>query len=308
MENKPGNAPKGRRPLDIIYPVALVLLAGFAIFMTFKNQELEKEKVTILEDCANTEQEKALVVDQLTDLQEEFGTLQTDNEALQAEIDSQRVHIAELLKEAEKHKDDAYIIYKLKKEAATLREIMKGYLHTIDSLNTLNITLREEKSQVERALSSEKQRTSNLESEKESLAEKVKIGSKLEAMEMVSIAQRVKSNGVHRPTTKAIKAEKIKTCLSLSRNEVLEPGKKIVYLRIQTPDGKILSLGEDEKNLFDYEGVRGLYSVKKVVDYQNQELPLCMYWEVKSALPAGEYEVAAYVDEMLIGTTKFSLK
>ena len=29
----------------------------------------------------------------------------------------------------------------LKKEAETLRGIMKGYIHTIDSLNTLNINL-----------------------------------------------------------------------------------------------------------------------------------------------------------------------
>lgn len=308
MENTPTTGPSGRRPLDIIYPVAIALLLGLSGFLFWQNQEAAKEKVAILEDCQNTEQQKELVVGQLADLQSEFSDLETDNEDLQAEIDSHRVHIEELMKEAERHKDDAYIIYKLKKEAASLREIMKGYLQTIDSLNTLNITLREEKGQVERALSSEKKRSTNLESEKADLAEKVKIGSRLEALEMVSIAQRVKSNGVHRPTAKAIKAEKIKTCFTIGRNDVVDPGQKLVYLRIQTPAGKILALSEDEKNLFDYEGVRGLYSLKKVVDYQNQELPLCMYWEVNSILPAGKYEVKAYIDGMLIGTSSFELK
>ena len=35
-----------------------------------------------------------------------------------------------------KSKKDWRQIYKLKKEAETLRGIMKGYIHTIDSLNT----------------------------------------------------------------------------------------------------------------------------------------------------------------------------
>ncbi|HLP14266.1 MAG TPA: hypothetical protein VK177_20205 [Flavobacteriales bacterium] len=43
----------------------------------------------------------------------------------------------------EKLLSQEYIVVKLKKESETLRAIMKSYIHTIDSLNTLNVELME---------------------------------------------------------------------------------------------------------------------------------------------------------------------
>ena len=67
---------------------------------------------------------------------------------MQLDIDAKRERIEELIKEAAKHKGDATIISKLKKETQTLRSIMQSYVRTIDSLNTLNQTLEAEKKTV----------------------------------------------------------------------------------------------------------------------------------------------------------------
>ena len=60
-------------------------------------------------------------------------------------INQQREKINNLISKVEKlngkSKRDWRKIFSLKKEAETLRGIMKGYIHTIDSLNTLNINL-----------------------------------------------------------------------------------------------------------------------------------------------------------------------
>ena len=81
-------------------------------------------------------------------LQKDYGNLQTNDKALQAEIDAKKAEITQLLEDAEKHKGDAYIISKLRKETESLRQIMRGYVRTIDSLGTLNKTLIVEKNNV----------------------------------------------------------------------------------------------------------------------------------------------------------------
>ncbi|MGZ3900941.1 MAG: hypothetical protein ACXVNQ_10855, partial [Bacteroidia bacterium] len=103
-------------------------------------------------------QEKSKVVDQkvitetiiverdnvkldLVNLKKDYENLKVNDALMQKDINEKKQRIEELIKEAEKHKGDAYIIAKLRKETETLREIMKGYVRTIDSLNTLNISL-----------------------------------------------------------------------------------------------------------------------------------------------------------------------
>jgi hypothetical protein len=50
------------------------------------------------------------------------------------------------------------------------------------------------------------------------------------------------------------------------------------------------------------------YSLKREVDYQNANLDLCMYADVKEELKAGTYIVKVYADKALIGKSTFTLK
>src|SRR2546430_1581653 len=96
---------------------------------------------------------------ELKQLKSEYDNLKTNNAGLQAQIDEKKSEIELLIKEAEKHKGDKYIIAKLRKETETLRLIMQGYVHTIDSLNTLNQKLVVEKKDVLKKLDEEKNKS-----------------------------------------------------------------------------------------------------------------------------------------------------
>ena len=48
--------------------------------------------------------------------------------------------------------------------------------------------------------------------------------------------------------------------------------------------------------------------LQKEIDYQNEEMEVCIYLEIKNPIPAGEYIVEAYSDEAEIGRTSFKLK
>jgi len=308
---QPPPIPKPEKKSNVQTVVVLFLLvASMAgnIFLWFK-WDIEKGKVEIIfSENASLEGEKMTLDAELEDLMVEYENLDTENEEIQGQIAEQKAKIEEMIAEAKKHKDDAWIIYKLRKEAKTLRKIMKGYVYTIDSINTLNVQLREEKAVMTVELGQQKEKVTQLENVKQGLEATVKKGSKLEALNLSGMAQKVKNNNVHRETTRAEKAEKIRTCFTLSRNEIAKSGAKQIYVRIVRPDGEVLSLTKDEGDMFEYNGVKGQYSMKKEVIYDNEELEICMYWEVSDAIPAGKYSITVYADEMDIGTTNFSLK
>jgi len=250
-------------------------------------------------------EEKDELEGELFDMLAQYDSLETSNDTLNVQLSEERAKVEELIA---KVKSGNWTIYKLKKETESLRKIMKGFVVTIDSLNTANQVLIGENQEIKSELGKERDRSSQLESAKDKLSKKVEIGERLSAVFMEAYAQRVKSNTIHKRTEKASRTDKIKGCFTIGVNELTKPGKKNVYLRVIGPDGKVLTLKNNEDNMFEFDGVRGLYSVKKEVIYENEELDVCMYWVVQNELKPGKYIVYAYADNHEIGVTEFALK
>ena len=283
----------------------LILLSGIGIFLVSENQNLKKE----LADCGvsydESEEERVDVMNDLKLMAGEYDSLMTNNDSINTELVEQRDKVDQLMAEAKRNN---WSIYKLKREASTLREIMKGYVRTIDSLNTENVELRAENMSVKGALGAKEKENDALKQNNSELQNKVKLGAKLAAVNFTVYGQRVKRNSIHKETNRTSNTEKIKACFTIDENEVTEPGKKMVYLRIMTPEGTVLAERSDNSNMFNFEGAKILYSVKKQVNYENQPLDLCMYWDVVNQLTPGEYFVKAYIEGYEVGSTSMILK
>jgi len=295
---------KNNRGLIIL--VILLLISNLATIFLFYNER--QENIELITSNTDLTTEKAALTDELQAMLARYDSVSTDNAEMLAQIEEQKAEIEKLIKEAEKHKDDAWIIHKLRKEAKTLRDVMKNYLVTIDSLNTANQELIKEKAVVETKLSDQKQQNKELSNENEELAEKVKIGSRLKVVDLVSIGQRVKNSTVHRETDRAKRVDKIKTCFTIDKNEVTKPGKKTIYLRIVGPDGEVLAFDQSKDYMFTYDGKEGLYSRKEEIIYENEEMDLCLYWDLQKVALEGKYLVELYAEDYLMGTTSFELK
>lgn len=297
--------PKGGNKFTTILLVVLILTNLATLYLLYNSHQ---ENVMIVEQNTDLTTEKDALTMELEEMLARYDSVETDNEEMLAQIEEQRAQIEELLTQAEKHKNDAWAIHKLKKEAATLRNIMKSYLVTIDSLNTLNQELVAQKTHVEKQLTTQKQENKELNDKNEQLNEKVKLGSKLRVLDLASSGQRMKNGTVSRETDRAKRVDKIKTCFTIDRNEVSKPGKKQVFLRIIDPNGEVLSFGQTQDYMFTYDGKEGLYSRKEEVMYDNEELDMCLYWDVTSELMEGKYIVEVYAEDYLMGTTEFELK
>jgi hypothetical protein len=236
----------------------------------------------------------------------EYQTMETDNEEIRVELELERAKVEELLV---KVKNGNWEIHKLKKEASSLREIMKGYIVTIDSLNTLNQNLITENNTVRSDLRVAKGRNEELEKVNSNLSDQVTKAQRLKAFNISSYGVRIRNNNTGKITDRAKKSEKIRTCFHIAENNLSDPGKKDLYIRILTPDGRILSEGSDDSFRFSFNGVRGLYSIKEAITYNNKEMEVCMDWKVEAEeLPIGEYVVEIYCDQADIGKTKFTLR
>lgn len=285
--------------------VIIILLLGFCGYLIWQNLELKKaiDKGEVAYTEVSTERDQ--VQAELEEMLKKYEDLETDNQELSAELAAEKAKIEELIKKA-KGKD--WSIYQLKKETETLRKIMKGYVVQIDSLNQLNNKLTDENKIVKNQLSNEQKKAQELTEKNEDLNTLVTVASHLKTLNLTAYGVKVKNDNTGKEMDRAKKVDKIRTSFTVQKNTITKPGKKIIYVRILTPDGRVLSEKTDDSNKFDFNGVRGLYSSKKEIDYKNEDMQVTIDWVKIDEFPVGEYNVEVYADGVDIGKTKFTLK
>lgn len=313
MEDQKNNDKKDNRKIHFIYLFVIFALGAFCIFLVTEVRTLKTQVVETTTSITQVIQERDDVKSDLESLKAQYETLQTSDIALNAELEAKKAYIDSLLIQADKHKGDAAIIAKLKKETETLRRIMQGYVRTIDSLNTLNGVLRDEKQQVLNELGSEKEKSANVTKEKDGLQERINLAALLTTLNVRGTGVNSSRGGKKESeTNKASKADKLKISFDVADNDLTKPGAHTVYLRVMTPDGKELTKSEDQDHQFSWAGGNvGFFAAKKSIDYQNQAMSVLMYVEKPNPdnefLP-GTYLVEIVCDNAIIGQTSFTLQ
>lgn len=252
--------------------------------------------------------EKDNIKNDLVHLKTEFDNLHTTNKSLQKQIDEKKAEIEQLIKEAEKHKGDAYVIAKLRKETETLRVIMQGYVHTIDSLNTLNVKLVGEKKEVLKKLDEEKNKSTELNKEKQDLQKTINTASILSCYNVSAQAIDIKRGGKKQSaTTKAKRTDLIRVSYMLGENKLAKSGSKDVFVRIMTPDGKEMAKSYDDNYRFKFNDSYGYYAGKTTIDYANKEIGVISICEGSTGFVAGTYNIEITCDGVVIGQATLTL-
>jgi hypothetical protein len=305
MNNEEQEKKKRRGVILWVIIAVLFLTNGITAWLLFQ------EKTRIVEQKIVTEKvivERDNVRSELLNLQKDYEDLKTSDAAMQKDIDEKKARIEELLKEAEKHKGDAYMISKLKKETETLRTIMKGYIRTIDSLNTLNQTLVAEKKTVLKQLDVEKEKQVVLNKEKEELKTTIAKGSVLSCFNISAKGVYFKRGGKKEVETgKAKRLEKIKISFTLGENKIAKPGEKTVFIRIMTPDGKEMAKSYDESYKFTFNKSTGYFAGKETLNYANTEITGVTYAEGQGEYVPGIYQIEITCDGVVIGNSSLKL-
>tara|TARA_B100000809_G_scaffold266274_1_gene328191 strand:+ start:12166 stop:13092 length:927 start_codon:yes stop_codon:yes gene_type:complete len=304
MESGSNSGNKGVQ-INKVLIVIVILLLSFCGYLIWQNLELQKNIETGETAHSEVTNERDRVKGDLEEMLAQYNEMEANSEELSEELAAEKEKIEELLKQA---KGKNWTIHKLRKETETLRTIMKGYVVQIDSLNQANGRLKNENEVVKTELNSEKNKSKNLSEKNENLEGIVTVASYLKTTNLTSYGVKIKSNNTGKASDRAKRVGKVRTEFIIMKNDITTSGTKWVYVRILTPDGKVLSEKTDDSNKFDFNGVRGLYSSKKQIDYKNQQQALTIDWIKTNDFPIGEYNVEIYADGVDIGKTKFSLK
>jgi hypothetical protein len=302
-EKEKSNKKKGL----ILWIIILLLMGtnGYTIWLLLQEQNRFVEQKVVTETVIV---ERDNVKSDLLVLQKDYEGIVAKDALMQKDIDEKKARIEELIIEAEKHKGDAYMLSKLRKEAETLRSIMQGYVRTIDSLNTLNQNLVAEKKTVLKQLDVEKEKQNTLVKEKEELKTTIAKGSILTCFNVSAKAVLFKKGGKKEiETTKARKTEKIKVSFSLGENKIAKSGEKTVYIRIMTPDGKELAKSYDETYKFTFNKSSGYYAGKETLNYANVEISGVTYCEGQGEFVPGNYVIDITCDGVVIGNGSIKL-
>ena len=284
----------------IILATLLILALAIAVAWLFRaNKGLEQEKQEMQELAELDKQEMENEYERFTLQYSEMMT-QINNDSIIEQLTQEQLRTQQLLEELKRVKaSDAREIARLKKELATVREVLRSFIRQVDSLNQVNQALVAENTQVKDELAQSKSVNQGLQQEKQTLKEQVAIAAQLDAtgITMTALNKRDKA------------AKKIKDCKTLqvgftiARNVTATNGNRTFYVRIQTPTGQALSAGT-----FPYENRQLEYSMKKVAEYTGEELTLQTYWTVNEFLEAGDYRVSIFAEGNMIGTRTFSFK
>src|SRR5512136_1978003 len=127
---------KKSAPIAMIFTT--VILAAALIFLVVMYFD-QRNKMVDMETVLT--QEKDSLQNELRLMVHGYDTLKTDNDTLMANLQREKKRILQLLSI---NASNVQLIKKYKAEIGTMKNIMKGYIVQIDSLNTLNKQLMEE--------------------------------------------------------------------------------------------------------------------------------------------------------------------
>lgn len=278
--------------------ILILVIAGAAYYIFHQQQQME-------EMTQSFDLEKEMMADDLNELslQYEGYKFSVSNDSLIALLTTEQAKVQRLMEELRTVKStNAKEISRLKKELATLRKIMRNYVIQIDSLNRANEQLKVEKNEAVKKYRQASTTAASLKREKEKLTERVTLASKLDATS-ISVTP-VNSRGKLAKRIK--KMEQFVINFKIAKNVTAPVGEKVVYVRIMKPDDDILV--KSRGDVFTFEGKDINYSIKKMIEYEGEEVPVTMYWNIEEFLSPGTYRVDIFADGNLIGQRSFTLE
>lgn len=282
------------------YKQIIIALASVAVILVGVLIYVYIDRNSIINDLSI---EKEDLTAQMVELQNDYANLSTANDTLNAELMLEREKVAQLLERVKKTEaNNKAKLLKYERELGTLRSIMRGYIKQIDSLNTLNNELREAAAVAKQEAKKSRKQYENLKSTTEELGKQVEMGSIVKGRGMTAIG----INASGKETDRSSRVAKLKACVYLVENSIAKKGPRNVYLRVKGPDGILMT--QNPMQMFKVAGEEMIYSASREVDYQGDEVEICIYFDYGQQFVKGVYNIEAYTTDGKLGTADLLLK
>ena len=284
-------AKKSIRGYRVVIIVLAVILAGISIL--YFNLNLQQQR-----DYELLKVDRDSIQSNLGALIEEYDSLKYSNDTIAASLSRAN----EMMEQLKRERRWNYAkIKEYEREVGTLRSVMRTYLRQIDSLNNLNKKLAAENVSYRKEISTAKLRADVAEERATELENRVQQGAVLRARGIGLVPLNKKDKEISR----IARAEKLRVDLTIAANELTDPGNRMVYVAILSPDG--YTLASDPVKRLNCQGDNIVYSAAREVDYQNEDVDVSIYYE-GSGFVAGDYKIVVYADGNQIGSSTLNMR
>ncbi|WP_222982088.1 hypothetical protein [Flagellimonas meishanensis] len=287
----------------IIFAALVAVIVGILIAFYYSYAQSKNQMLFL-------EQEKSLLVKDLTLMKAEVDRLSGLNEVNEIELQTSRFRVEQLLDSVGRLN---FSITKLKETRKELRRLELRF----DSLKLKNNFLRynngllaDRYEETRRQLDELRGRASKLEQKEsllretnEELARELRIKSYLKLQEAEGSGFRLRAG---RPikTNKASTIEKLRGCVTILSDPNERGDVKVLYLQFLDPNMTVI---EDNASTISVSG--NTYSKKMEVIYTGKEISVCDAITVpEGSLAEGIYTLNVFEDERLLASTEFQLK
>jgi len=298
------NAQDTKFNYKIIFAALVAVIIGILIAFYYSYAQSNNE-INFLE------QEKELLVKDITLMKTEVDRLSALDEVNEIELQDSRYKVQQLMDSIGRLN---FTVTKLKEFKKELRQLQASF----DSLKLKNNFLKYNNSLLTDKYEDTQKRIKELQGKSNSLAEQealqrkinqqlsneLRIKSYLKLNDAEGSGFRLRSNGRPIRTNKASTIEKLRGCVTVVGNPNVVREEKVIYFQFLGPNMGII---EDNSNTVNVNG--NTYSKKVELIFEGKEVSVCDFITVPAgALQEGIYTLNVFENEKLLSTKEFQLK
>ena len=289
---------KSNNALKILTGILAVALIALGIY-TVKFYNEEKENKAILT------KEKSVIEDELNDLIVKYDEAIKNNDVMDQNLVDARKRIAVLLDSVKDAEANLVLISRYRREIGNLKSEKERLFRVVDSLSNQNKLLTSTIDSTNTVLAERTRVSDSLQVTNQSLSTKVDRASQLKITSLKGDGVIVRNNGKLVPNDKIRRIDQIRTCFTITANDLASAGEKQLYVQVYTPKNELVG----DQIVVNHEGGTMVYSASSKVYYENEELDVCILSNIKKEkLMEGTYKVYVYSGPKLIGTSSFNLR
>ncbi|MFC4723123.1 hypothetical protein ACFO5O_12375 [Geojedonia litorea] len=276
----------------------IVVIAAVTVYSFTNNQSIEAHQQFL-------EQEKKLVENELSHMIQRYDDVYSTNSLIASQLEIAKLDAKNALDSIRLIRSDVAVISKVKQRVSVLQSKNNRLFHTIDSLKDVTLQLQEDKLLAFNELQKERSENKYLAEKHKALLKSIEEASILKANAFSAKA----FNGISEQaviTHKASKAKSIEVCFTIAENSLAPKGEKDIYVQVLNPLNNVFA----DKGAINFDDSSLIYSLKKVVSYQNQVIDICLNInadEDDQPLIEGTYYINVFNKDRRLGSTQLQL-
>ena len=286
----------------------LLLNVGLIYNLVNKKKELETTQTELVDTTEELNELKEVEEELRLNLESKIGqNAQLDSiiQVRNSELQAKATRIRTLLNSGKLSKAE---LEKAKGDISGLRSQIEELKQEIETLSQENQYLKDENYMIQKQVEAEKEKVAEMVEVNTELTKQVEVGSRIFLKSLEIFPMRDAVFGDFKTTDKLSRLEKIDIQYTLANNDLADKGEKMLYFQVITPSKSTLHNNAAGSGTFNFDGGERLYTVKKVVNFQNKNEKGSFSVPKTEGMTAGRYVVNVYSENHKMGTSEFTLR